>query len=78
MHPELSISLAQVPSGLRAGLCLLMLGGMHCQCPMKNKQLSRKDREAAWGEEAVVLSVVKDVGKPEVLTSSIYLTSLKL
>lgn len=61
LHPELSISLAQVPRGLRAGLCLHMPGGMHCQRPMKNKQLSCKDKEAACHGEAVVLSL-KDVG----------------
>lgn len=45
--------IAQVPRGLRAGLCLHMPGGMHRQHPMKNKQLSCKDKEAARLGEAV-------------------------
>lgn len=45
--------IAQVPRGLRVGLCLHMPGCMHCQHPMKNKQLSCKDKEAARLGEAV-------------------------
>lgn len=58
-------SLALVPKGLRAGLCLHMPGGMHGQHPLENKQLSCTDEEAARPGEAV-----ENVSKPEVLTSS--------
>lgn len=44
LHPEPRISLAQVPTGLRSGLCLHTLGGMYCQRPRKTNSCHAKLR----------------------------------